>query len=743
MLLWWSWGWLAVAATPVEVSPLQPLSGPADGEVTIEVQVSPSGFLERVEVVESCGYPHLDQAAMEQVLQASWTAARDDEDRPVRSAATLSIPVVGPDTADGDTMLVFDSDEEIVVEAAAAVDVSEVVVTLEDIRYLPGSGGDVVRTVQNLPGVARPPFNLGQLLIRGTAPEDSGYFLDGMRIPIVFHFGGISTVINGDFLDEVRFRSGGYGVRYGGLLGGVVDLRASGDLPERSRAYASLDLFQATGFAEVLVGRTAFTVSARRSYIDAVLQPVLDNQVEQPVQAPRFWDTQLRVQHDPVGPEKVDVLLVMSDDKFLVFGEDDAASAEGADDIDLAIGIRFTKGRFRYTREGPGPWRGELTVQAGPELQTFEVAPAGVAEERGVTGSLRAELERTRGDDPVGVLLGVESRLESVAWEFDVPTFGAPDKGEALAATASAYGELVMGLGPIELTSGARADVRATDGPSLVGAVDPRAQIRWAVDPSTDVEASVGRYSQFPTLRQLEPFSSRDLGALSSNDGSIGVRRDLGSRFDVRATGFTKQLSRLVVGRQDSFEFFTTPPQPGPIDNGVWANEGRGSVWGIELQVRARTARTVGWISATLSKSRRIDRRDAERYVFDYDQPVNLVALASHELDKGWRVGGRARLASGTPYTAVARTNFANLEGGALVPVFGPRNGARLQPYFALDLRVDKEFVFPRWVLATYLDLTNVTNRSNQELMAFTPNLEEQPIRGLPIVPAFGIRADF
>jgi TonB family protein len=60
-----------------------------------------------------------------------------------------------------------------VIERRETADVTERVLATEDIRVLPGTNGDVVRVVQNLPGVQRPPLNIGQLLIRGTSPEDS------------------------------------------------------------------------------------------------------------------------------------------------------------------------------------------------------------------------------------------------------------------------------------------------------------------------------------------------------------------------------------------------------------------------------------------------------------------------------------------------------------------------------------------------------------------------------------------
>ncbi len=751
------WAGIVAAAwgqtVPEPVEDLRLIVGPADGVVVLEVEVSPVGTVRGVRVVESSGFPEIDQQALQQVAEATFTPARDAADVPVGALARLTIPVYAPREDESD-LTIFEDIQEVVVVGTVEEEVSEQVVTLDDIRFLPGSGGDVVRTVQNLPGVARPPFNLGQLLVRGTSPDDSSFFVDGLPIPLVFHFGGLSTVVNGDFLKDVRFLSGGFGVRYGNTLGGVVDLRVSDSLPEKSRAYASVDLFQATGFAEVRTGRVSITASARRSYIDALAQPIINDLVTQPVQAPRFWDGQFRVLYDPVGPERIDAMFLVSSDLFQVFDEVDedtpsppggAEVEEPPPELDLGIGIRFFRGRVRYARQGAGPWRGEITLQAGPDAQTFEVSPDGIAEERTVAASARAEVERVVGVDelPVGLLLGVQGSAASDVWRFDVPTFGRPDDGDALSAIGSVYGQLTGVAGPLEVVAGLRSDTRVTDGPTRVTTLDPRTSLRWEASDRTDVEATLGVYSQFPTLRQVEPLGSELLRPARSHDLSVGVRHKLSSSADVRVTAFHKNLTQLVVGRQDAFEFFTTPPKPGPLDTGDWANDGRGSVNGVEMQVRLRTDRTVGWVAATFLRSTRQNRAGEPIFLFDYDQPVNIVAVGSHQLGRGWRLGGRLRLASGIPYTEIVRSNFENLEGRARVPVFGPTNGARLDPFLALDLRVDKQFTFERWALSLYLDITNVTNRSNQELMTFTVNLEERPITGLPIVPAFGLRADF
>src|SRR5262249_48748966 len=64
--------------------------------------------------------------------------------------------------------------------------------TTEDIRILPGSGNDMLRAAQALPGVARLPYSFGGLVLRGSSPRDNAVYLDGIEVPIAFHFGGVT-----------------------------------------------------------------------------------------------------------------------------------------------------------------------------------------------------------------------------------------------------------------------------------------------------------------------------------------------------------------------------------------------------------------------------------------------------------------------------------------------------------------------------------------------------------------------
>ena len=55
-------------------------------------------------------------------------------------------------------------------------------------RDTPGTGGDPLRVVESLPGVSQIVWPFAVYAIRGANPGNTGFFLDGMRVPTLFHF---------------------------------------------------------------------------------------------------------------------------------------------------------------------------------------------------------------------------------------------------------------------------------------------------------------------------------------------------------------------------------------------------------------------------------------------------------------------------------------------------------------------------------------------------------------------------
>src|SRR5262245_38411520 len=136
----------------------------------------------------------------------------------------------------------------------------------EEIVKIPGTNGDALRSVENMPGVARAPFNSGIIVVRGSPPEDSLILLDGHYLPQLYHFGGLTSVWNSDLVQRIDFLPGNASVRYGRFLGGVVDVVPRDPRSDAIHGYVNTNIFDTGVLLEgPAPGGGSFAISGRRS----------------------------------------------------------------------------------------------------------------------------------------------------------------------------------------------------------------------------------------------------------------------------------------------------------------------------------------------------------------------------------------------------------------------------------------------------------------------------------------------
>ena len=167
--------------------------------------------------------------------------------------------------------------------------VSTAVLSSEEIRRLPGGFEDVVRSISILPGVAQVSPGRNDLIIRGGAPSENLYLVDNIKIPNINHFGtqgaagGAQSFINLDFVEDVRFSTGGFGSQYGDKLSSVLSI----DLREgRHDRFGGKGTISATQFGLDLEGplgqKGSYFFSARRSYLDFIFKASVAGLIDRP-----------------------------------------------------------------------------------------------------------------------------------------------------------------------------------------------------------------------------------------------------------------------------------------------------------------------------------------------------------------------------------------------------------------------------------------------------------------------------
>lgn len=675
---------------------------------------------------------------------------------------TSKVVVPEGDYVDGVTLHVeprpewadFEVDDEI--EVIARVEEAEVARTIDrqEIVTLPGSFGDPVRAIQNLPGLSRPPFGSGQLLVRGTDPEDTAYHIDGLRVPLVFHFTAISTVVSAQMVDEVSFFPGSFGVRYGRAIGGIVDLSTDDRLPRRSRTEVGADLFQASLFTTHRLGeRLGVQMAVRRSYIDAVLNPILPSLGLGAFRAPRYYDAQLHLFRKTARNGRMGVLFLLSDDQFKVLGGEDSGQSL------VEYKTTFQKIRLRWTQPMGAGVRMETSFMVGPESQGLDLEEPGegVGEDLGVAEGLLADLPlvgtareestgyafrhdwaRGPGDGWLGGRVGLDvmGGRRNIVDEFDPDTLGDGSRGTFNPAI---YGESQLKVDLITVTTGLRAEGLRIDDEDWRVAIDPRVRASVDAGGNTQLFAAVGRFSQTPRWRTLYSPEGYQLNYEHSLHRSAGILADLGARWHLELTGFHHQLLKQVSGRDDLFRFDEASFVVGE-DNRPWANVGIGRTFGVEFLGKYKTEHTLAWVALTVGRSFLTSRPYLEERRGDFDQPVNLTVIGSQDLGKHWRLGARARVVSGQPQTTVDHAVFS-VDADTWVPITSDPFGGRAPTFFSADVRLDKEFFLKTFRLDTYLEVQNVTNRQNVEVPGYSEDFRrEENVVGLPILPAFGFK---
>ena len=266
-------------------------------------------------------------------------------------------------------------------------------------------------------------------------------------------------------------------------------------------------------------------------------------------------------------------------------------------------------------------------------------------------------------------------------------------------------------------------------------AIDPRLTVNWEVAPGSQLTLAGGLNHQAPSPDESsETFGNPEMGPESGAYVSLGYRQDILGVLAIDIQGFYKHMFNLVSPTGASFG----------SDDPRYNNGGVGYVVGGEFLAQWNVDWFDGWISYTLSSSRRTDQPGDEERPFSYDQTHVLALVAGVKLPWGWRIGARFRYATGNPYTPLEPGYYDSTADIYVPKPAGPQLSGRLDDFIQLDVRIGKTFTFESWTLKMYLELQNATNQQNVEFINYSYDYREpEPVNGLPIIPSIGIRGSF
>lgn len=616
----------------------------------------------------------------------------------------------------------------------------------EELTTMPGTRGDALRAIEVLPGVGRVPFasNDGPPPLRGSGPEESRVLLDGVPVPLLYHFGGLTSFFNSHLLESVELRPGNHSSRFGRSSAGIVGAHVRSSSPERLRAALELSLLDNQAWVDAPVGGdTSLALAARRSNIDLVFSELVPADTLRATAAPVYYDYQAVLRHQLSKTSRLRVLTYGSRDQMrlvLAKADSDDPALHGA----LEGRLEFHRLQAHWDAEFGKRFTQRLTVSAGPRTLLQNL------------GDLRGRMESTdlygRGDwsvlidDHLRADFGVdvESEFFSGTYSGPLPTVEGDLAGddplgtlEMTSLTRSltlirpgAYAELAYRpTNDVLLVPGVRTDFHGDAGR---WSVDPRVSARWQVTHEFAAKAALGTFTRPVAYYLLIPeLGNPNAAPERTVQGSLGFEATPEERLSLDVDLFAKYWPNRIVS--------TPGGEPPRFDN-----SGLGRAAGFEALLRTRPLpRMSSLLAYTLSRSQRYDGApDPAWRLYEGDQTHNLSLVATYDLGAGWKVGGRFRYVTGVVETPVVGAVYA-AEFDQYRPIYGAPGSRRGPAFHQLDVRVDKRWELGPVALTTYLEVLNAYNAENREGTSYAYDFSRsEAAYGMPIFPNLGVRGE-
>jgi hypothetical protein len=584
--------------------------------------------------------------------------------------------------------------------------------TAAEAREIPATFGDPLRAVEILPGVTPVMAGLPYFYVRGAPPGNVGYFVDGVRVPLLWHALVGPSVIHPATLDKVTIYRGGYPANYGRYAGAIVTADTVAASPE-SRGEVGIRLVDSALMLNSSLGRlgnglpeATALVSGRYSYTGLAVS-LLSKSVDL-----GYWDYQTLAKIPLSKSDEVGLLALGAYDYLAT---KNTTSSVQYHRVDLRYDHRFSSyGGLRVAvtagHDNVGGDRGNVrdNLIAG-RLQFDRYLHQRVI----LRGGLDTTVDHYTLDVNRGVKYQTEATLEALM----------PTRREV---TAGAY--VMLDLFPtstIQVTPGVRSDFYTTRGVHQF-AVDPRISSRFRLSKRIDVEHTIGLASQATASVPGVPAAqimSLNGGLQRSIQASSGISYRVSDSTQANLTLFDNIYQNL------SDPLGTSHRLVYDIDEN--SQRVRGASYGAEVYVQRRLHQRVGgFISYTISRSTRSHGTISTLSALDRAHVVNTAV--AFDLGRHWRFGVRGTFLSGLPIREA--TTAGDLYHG----------DTRAVPFFRLDLRAEKRWIMsPRYYFSFVAELLNAT--FSEEITERSCNVircTEQRV-GPIVMPSVGVEAHF
>ena len=631
-----------------------------------------------------------------------------------------------------------------------------------NIKQLPVILGevDILKSAQLLPGIQSGGEGSSGLYVRGGGPDQNLILLDEAVVYNAAHLFGFFSVFNADAIKDINIIKGGMPAEYGGRLSSVLDITMKDGNNKKYEADGGIGLLSSrlTIQGPVQKEKSSFIVSGRRTYVDVLSKPFLNEDNPFNGSGYYFYDLTTKINYRISDKDRIYLSGYFGRDVFNFTNEDNGFAIKIPwgnattslrwnhlfnDKLFMNTSLIFSDYRFEFNIaqqdfelkifSGINDWNTKVdflyqpnqrhTMKFGLNYTYHEFTPGNAS---GRSGEVVFE------PDQIFKQYSNEGALY-ISDDFEV--------SDILKIHAGLRYSSFQHSGYISFRNYLKNDITQSD--DNYRHIEPRLSLRYKLTPTSSIKGAYTQNYQYIHLASTSSVSlPTDLWVPSSaiiepkfsNQFALGYFKNLkDNAFETSLEAYYKEMTNLIEYKEGVL----------PEDNTNTSSDdaftfGDGDSYGIEILLKKNKGKTTGWIGYTLSKTTKYFDEVNEGIAFPakYDRRHDLSITATHKLSEKWSLSGVFVYATGNSITLPTERYVI---GEKVYTQFTSRNGFRMDPYHRLDIgatytpKKKKKFE-SSWNFSIY----NVYSRKNPYFIYFaleSPDGEDGSIQQGNLTP--------
>ena len=633
--------------------------------------------------------------------------------------------------------------------------VSKRSINATEIYRNPGGNRDISKVITSLPGVASTVSFRNDIIIRGGAPNENRFYLDGIEIPNINHFatqgssGGPVGMINVNFIREVDLYSGAFPANRGNTLSSVLEFRQIDGNPER---IASTLTVGSSDFGVTLDGplskNTTFVFSARRSYLQllfsAIGLPFL----------PTYNDSQFKIKTKLDDKNQITFIGLGAIDDFVLntainenilaketLTQQDSSDIKNNNYIlgylpvttqwNYAVGANWTHfndnsfQNFIFSRNHLN----NKSVKYKDNINLEENLLQDYLSEE-IENKFRFENTIRKNGWKINFGTGLEyvtyknSTYQKFIYQNNEETFSF--NSELNFVKTSIFGQISKKALENKLIAslGIRTDQNSysKEMSNPLKQLSPRLSIAYALGEKSSLNFNMGQYFQLPAYtvmgyeNNFGELVNKNNGITYINNKQIvlGLETNPGNFSKITLEGFYKKYNNYPFLLGDSISLANLGGNFGVIGNEAVNSTSQGRSYGIEFLAQKKLNKSFyGIFAYTLVRSEFKDKNN--EYIPSAWDNLHIISMTGGiKLKNNWEFGMKFRFSGGSPYTPydTLTSSYTYIWDVNSFGVFDydQLNSVRLNSNHAVDIRIDKKWFWKKVTLNIYLDIQNLYN---------------------------------